>query len=76
MTSKTNCLWTFNHFHLQELKEYENKLKDPKFLQLDSTALMTEVFGLGAANTCDDHHDQEEIEKLKHHIEELEAQVS
>ncbi|PNF41505.1 hypothetical protein B7P43_G13036, partial [Cryptotermes secundus] len=58
-----------------ELKEYENKLKDPKFLQLDSTALMTEVFGLGAANTCDDHHDQEEIEKMKHHIEELEAQV-
>jgi hypothetical protein len=58
------------------LKEYENKLKDPKFLQLDSTALMTEVFGLGAANNCVDHHAHEEVEKLKQHIEELEAQVS
>jgi hypothetical protein len=36
---------------------------------------MTEVFGLGEANTCDDHHDHEEMEKLKQHIEELEAQV-
>jgi hypothetical protein len=57
------------------LKEYENKLKDPKLLQLDSTALMTEVFGLGAANTCVEDHDHEEVEKLKQNIEELEAQV-
>jgi hypothetical protein len=63
------------HFHLQELTKYENELQDPKFLQLNSSALMSEEFGLGAANTCDDHHDHEETEKLKLHIEELEEQV-
>lgn len=60
---------------MQELKEHENKLKEPKFLQLDSTAAINEVFGLNAANTCVDEHAHEEIEKLKHRIEELEAQV-
>jgi hypothetical protein len=50
-------------------------LDDPKFWQLDSPALMTEVFGLDATNDCVDLHDPEEAEKLKKHIEELEAQV-
>ncbi|PNF41502.1 hypothetical protein B7P43_G13036, partial [Cryptotermes secundus] len=57
-----------------ELSEYEDELKDSTFLQLDSSALMTEIFGLGAANTSDDHHDHEETEKFKLHIEELEEQ--
>lgn len=60
---------------MQELKENENKLKEPKFLQLDSTAVINEVFGLDAANTCVDDHAHEEIEKLKQRIKELEAQV-
>jgi hypothetical protein len=51
------------------------ELKEPKFLQLDSTAFINEAFGLGAANTCVDHHAHEETEKLKQRIEELEAQV-
>jgi len=42
----------------------------------DSADLITEAFGLRAANTCVDPHTHEEIERLQRHIEELAAQVS
>ncbi|XP_069674173.1 golgin subfamily A member 4-like isoform X3 [Periplaneta americana] len=59
-----------------DLKDYEAKLKDPTFLKMDgSSALINEVFGLSAANTCANHHTHEEVEKLQQQIEELESQV-
>jgi hypothetical protein len=64
-----------SHFHLQELKEYEIKLKELEVMQLNSTALMNEEFRLGAENKCIDHHAYEDIGKLKQRIEELETQV-
>jgi hypothetical protein len=47
-----------------------NLLDDQKYWQFDSSTSMTEVFGLGV-----DHHDPEETEMLKQHIEKLKEQV-
>jgi hypothetical protein len=44
-------------------------------LQLDSTALINEAFGLGTS-ACVEQHTHEEVEKLQKHVEALEAQVS
>jgi hypothetical protein len=45
-------------------------------LQLDSTALIKEAFGLCATSACVEQHTHDEVEKLQKHIEALEAQVS
>lgn len=55
-------------FHLQELR-------DPKFLQLDSTALISEAFGLNTTSACVERHTHEAVEKLQKLVEMLEAQV-
>jgi hypothetical protein len=45
-------------------------------LQLDSTALISEAFGLNATSACVERHTHEEEEKLQKCVETLEAQVS
>jgi hypothetical protein len=45
-------------------------------LQLDSTALINEAFGLGTTSACVEQHSHEEVERLQKHVEALEAQVS
>lgn len=57
------------------IHELEAELKDPKFLQLDSTALIKEAFGLCATSACVEQHTHDEVEKLQKHIETLEAQI-
>jgi hypothetical protein len=72
LAEKCNKIRTFYEviiFHLQELR-------NPKFLQFDSTALINEAFGLNTTSACVDQHTHEEVEKLQNHVETLEAQVS